>query len=178
MGYTHYWTRAEGLNHSPEQWKKFVAACKKLHKNMPEHSLSSGGEYENDPLVLNGCWKYEKPQLTQEHILFNGGNTYPRKKLNDEWIDTGGPQSLGHETFYITRNFLSDTFNFCKTARKPYDLMVQACLILYKYYFPEVKISSDGDKEDWAEAFKFVLLNVSPYDGVEITFQIDSMIEN
>lgn len=47
-------------------------------------------------------------------------------------------------------------FAFCKTARKPYDLLVCSTLLLYKHFWPEVQISSDGDFEDWESAIEHV----------------------
>ena len=43
-------------------------------------------------------------------------------------------------------------FNFCKTAAKPYDLVVTAILVLAEHFSEgHFKVSSDGDPEDWAE---------------------------
>ena len=43
---------------------------------------------------------------------------------------------------------------FCKTNRKPYDIMVQLSMLRLKHHFPETKISSDGDSEDWKNGRK------------------------
>ena len=134
-----------------------------LYKNMPEHSLSAGGYAKDEPLKLNGCFKYNKAQFNKEQIFFNGGNgskricnthTY-RGIVKKEWKDSIA-NDLGHETFHLTRKD-SGNFNFCKTARKPYDLMVCAVLFLAKYHFKDkIKISSDGDMNDWTPAIEFV----------------------
>lgn len=43
-------------------------------------------------------------------------------------------------------------FTFCKTARKPYDAVVCAVLILVKKWFNgDIEISSDGKWEEWQE---------------------------
>jgi len=48
-------------------------------------------------------------------------------------------------------------FSFCKTAFKPYDLSVQACLIVLACRFPgKFLVSSNGDWENWVEATEFV----------------------
>ena len=48
------------------------------------------------------------------------------------------------------------TFDFCKTARKPYDLAVQLCLIIAEEYsagkFGNVIVRSDGGMSDWRPA--------------------------
>ena len=69
-----------------------------------------------------------------------------------------------HETFVlervstIPRNHSLDRFHplrfaFCKTAYKPYDLAVIACLIIAKHHFGyEIKILSNGQSKDWDDA--------------------------
>lgn len=53
-----------------------------------------------------------------------------------------------HETFQITSEDVG--FNFCKTAQKPYDTVVIACLIHAKRVFGEsIRVSSDGEWSDW-----------------------------
>jgi hypothetical protein len=180
MGYTHYYYRPVKVDHDVETWKRFIDNCKTLYKNMPEHSHSSGDYSSDEPLFLSGCFKYEKPQFTASHVVFNGSNGLKRIKRYShcdkgckhiEWLDAKSEDEslndLGHETFVIERKARpqeghrkdEDTlFSFCKTARKPYDLMVQACLILYKH--------SDGEMDDWTEAFKFVAVVIP--EGKEI----------
>ena len=69
---------------------------------------------------------------------------------------------LDHETFYLERREYKDfsrsnTFSFCKTARKPYDLLVCAVLILIHTYAPESRyISSDGNADDWLAAYRWI----------------------
>ncbi|MDP8268221.1 MAG: hypothetical protein P9L97_05780 [Candidatus Tenebribacter davisii] len=66
----------------------------------------------------------------------------------------------GHETFLLERKG-SDGFGFqfCKTAQKPYDLLVCACLLIYKHHSPNtIELFSDGDEEDWKESTELVNL--------------------
>ena len=60
-----------------------------------------------------------------------------------------------HETFYFPqRDPKSDAngFNFCKTAYKPYDLAVNAFLIIAKHYLKDaLKVHSDGEGVDWED---------------------------
>ena len=69
-----------------------------------------------------------------------------------------------HETFSVRREQFLDSwqrkndrvFNFCKTARKPYDKIVTACLTKMKSVFKDdVKIASDGEAEDWETGFEY-----------------------
>ena len=72
----------------------------------------------------------------EEEIIFNG------KSKNN----------LDHETFVLTKNFREPfyngddvKFNFCKTARKPYDLAVWHLLTFVKMIAPNsIDISRDG----------------------------------
>ena len=51
----------------------------------------------------------------------------------------GGPDEAPH------------TYNFCKTAGKPYDAAVTAVLSIVNHYAAAVyAISSDGEAQDWA----------------------------
>lgn len=69
----------------------------------------------------------------------------------------------GHETFYFGRCWFPTSpgrkpqtdeqgriFHFCKTARKFYDIVVTAALIVLKHHLGEaVHIASDGENPDW-----------------------------
>ena len=47
-------------------------------------------------------------------------------------------------------NFEGNEFFFCKTAQKPYDVVVVACLAVLKHRMKDlIVISSDGDSADW-----------------------------
>ena len=75
------------------------------------------------------------------------------KNQNEIWLNGVGDD--GHETFLID---FKDSWEFCKTARKPYDLAVKVILILAeKHNILKEKFSFDGDKNDIefkdAEAF-------------------------
>jgi len=114
---------------STKNWNKFSETCKKLHDNLPK-------EIE----IVNGAGQAgTKPVFNDSEVRFNGVN------------------ELGHETFAIYKNELRD-FDFCKTAQKPYDLLVCACLIAAHKYL-KLDISSDGNVNDWMPAFKY-------YEGV------------
>ena len=65
-----------------------------------------------------------------------------------------------HETFYIELPSHDD--GFCKTAEKPYDMVVTASLILAKKIFgADISIKSDGKWTDWESG---QLLYESVYD--------------
>lgn len=135
MGYTHYWTLKKADN---KTWKEFVAACKELHKALPETSETAGGYYADGKIVICGWDGTGKPEFKLSGISFNG----------DE--ETGN----NHETFLIEKE--NTDWNFCKTARKPYDLLVCACLIAAKEILG-YEVRSDGDFEDWKPAIAFYM---------------------
>jgi len=64
-------------------------------------------------------------------------------------IAFNGVGADAHETFWINRDIDGDGWSFCKTARKPYDRIVVACLIYLASRW-DYKVDSDGDKADWA----------------------------
>jgi len=56
----------------------------------------------------------------------------------------------GHETFYF---LYGGKWAFCKTAYKPYDIYVTACLLVLNH-FGLADISSDGDEANWSEGLE------------------------
>jgi hypothetical protein len=133
MGYTHYWYRASELDA-----KKFSNAsddCGGICRVFQNNGV--GLAYEFDTI--------KDPVFTDDEIRFNG--------IGDN----------GHETFYFPKSFTSrgptfgdKPFGFCKTAYKPYDVAVCACLIILKYWFPDIDVSSDGEMQDWQNALDAV----------------------
>lgn len=162
MGFSHYYNHTQNLDQ--ETWNEFIKDCKTLYKNMPDHSKSSGAYHADDPLILTGDALYKSPKFTKDLVYFNGGDTGVRVKKGKYWEEaypdgtTEEFPKLSHETFVLKRQ---GDGGFCKTARKPYDLMVQACLILLLAHFPkDAKVSSDGDSDDWYEATEFVKTHI------------------
>ena len=155
MGYTHYF---KTTNIEESIWGLIIADCKKLCKYMPRYSKSSGGYHSEYPLYINGCRRFTAPQFTKEHIYFNGADNDNRFKKGVETpkgeYGCTSLHDLSHETFSVSPNMESG--NYCKTARKPYDLMVQACLIVIDYHTDNTAITSDGTNADWEEARTFV----------------------
>ena len=61
-----------------------------------------------------------------------------------------GDEDLSHETMEV-RFDGGGEWNFCKTARKPYDVVVVASLIIAEKLGMIASWSSDGDAEDHVE---------------------------
>ena len=120
------------FNHNREatqdEWDQLVEGTKALFEALP------------DGVVI--AEEYDKPHLppiaNAQEIRFNG-------------VD-----DLGHETFLLEPH-APGNFTFCKTARKPYDLVVCGVLILAHDIAPGLlRIDSDGGIEDgWGEALEW-----------------------
>jgi hypothetical protein len=131
VGYTQYYYTKEHLD--SEAFKNFSEDVKEVLKEIKV------------PIAFEQDQPNKKPTINSKMIRFNG-------------IGEGG-----HETFLLVRDNKDEPkedgtiFNFCKTAQKPYDLCVTACLILAKYHFKDaVNVSSDGEASDWQEAVEVV----------------------
>ena len=123
MGYTHYWIAKKS---SDEKWNEFTAACQKLHKRLPKTTDTAGGYHKEDPLQIASGNGKGKPVFDGIMVDFNGRD---------------GEKDLGHETFSVTKH--NDGWDFCKTARKPYDLLVVAVLIA-AWQILDYRFASDG----------------------------------
>lgn len=134
MGYTHYWYRKPKL--PKDKFDAFVADVRVILDACKAKGILVQYEFDD-----------AKPaELTDKCVRFNGVG-------ND-----------GHETFVIDLDFGKSKpssqeegreFDFCKTAYKPYDLAVTACLVAAKHHFgDDIKVSSDGEEQDWGNAFE------------------------
>ena len=101
-------------------------------------------------IPLAGADGTGRPVINAHEICFNG--------LGDD---------DSHETFAIER--MTGGSHFCKTARKPYDIIVCCALMIVRHYIPSFTVKSDGDAEDWAEAValcrRVLKYGVYPCDG-------------
>lgn len=65
-----------------------------------------------------------------------------------------GKGENGHEDFSLREHFSQNESDFCKTARKSYDVVVTACLIILKHYLKDnITIGSDGGASDWSPGY-------------------------
>jgi hypothetical protein len=136
MGYTHYWYRKEVLDRN---------------------------EFSNAIKDISLVFSYTKP-LEYPKGLNDSKHIIDVYELNSESINFNGIGEQAHETFSIKQNIIDEwygddlwKFNFCKTARKPYDKYVIACLYIFKHHFADdIKISSDGDETEWYDGIKLV----------------------
>jgi len=84
--------------------------------------------------------------------------------FTDNLVHFNGVDEEGHETFLIQQTFEGyrqeidgKLFQFCKTARKPYDTAVTACLIIFKHHFGnDFVVKSDGYPSEWQNGLNAV----------------------
>jgi len=72
--------------------------------------------------------------------------------VSEKEIRFNGYADEGHETFMITRD--ADDYSFCKTARKPYDVVVVAMLQLMGVYAAGFDWRSEGNDDDLIDGLK------------------------
>lgn len=124
MGYTHYYTKTGSSIDDARLFEMFVHGARQIieHATIVEGIELADGMGER----LEG-W-----ECTNETVRFNGYN------------------ADSHETFSWSLD--SSGFGFTKTARKPYDAVVTACLIHLKNVYGDlVDIGSDGNWSEWRD---------------------------
>lgn len=143
MGYTHYWTQKR--NFTVAQWQDICGDIRAIL----DYSQNLAGIPLADGMGEGGT----KPEISDDLISFNG--------LGDD----------SHETFQIARKRMLESWQtkdrlgwaFCKTAHKPYDDVVTACLAYLATVTRKenpathepilgteaLSVSSDGFGSDW-----------------------------
>ena len=135
MGYTHYWyLKPDGNEANYQKAKSQIARIVRSTK----HDVNLGDAFGN---------RGTKPVLDKD-IRFNGieDESHETFCLSEYLRDMANAQ----KNSFIQRDDNGFVFNFCKTARKPYDTIVTACLIVLKHYLGnDARISSDGMPDEW-----------------------------
>ncbi len=132
MGFTHYWTKQQ--DPTPEQWNAFTEAFQLIRRETQTKALINNRAL---PTIQFESDDASPPQIDDNVVRFNGVG------------------KDGHETFLLDPTF--DDIEFCKTARKPYDLWVVVALTLLNHFAPGCwDIGSDGDASDWADGVNLV----------------------
>ena len=166
MGYTHYWEIKPTVN--KKQYKLALAKIRELielYKHKIPVGNTAGGYYS---------------EYTEE-ILAGGHGEKPIKKSEYRtWISFNGLGDMSHETFSLPSTALKDTgFSFCKTARKPYDVIVVASLAILKHYLAdEFKFTSDGSIEDLIDGFKLAQSLLPEIDFYNVFLDITPRFKN
>lgn len=124
MGWTHNWQRETELPHAP-----FAAAVRDCQEVLARTGIPLAG------FDGNGA-----PIFRDDMIAFNGTDR------------TGCEPFEIHQTEFDRRGG-EMVWSFCKTEHLPYDLCVQAALVVMKHHLGDaIIVGSDGKDQDWAEA--------------------------
>lgn len=138
MGYTHYWKfRAVPKGQAKQVEETYQLAIRQCQKIIRSYNKSVKEIDIKHPDRLSGYSAHTKV------------NDYGGLNFN-------GTQDLSHEDFTMREHFnQNEGFNFCKTAEKPYDIVVVACLITMKHYLGDlIDVSSDGRDHEWTEGLE------------------------
>ena len=115
---------------------------------------------------LNRCGNEQAFEQAKKEI----GHMLSESKLVDKTAKPDNFNGIGeeaHETFWLPKTLREQTggddftknntyhFHFCKTARKDYDILVVASLVILKNNIKDdIELSSDGDFEEWHEGME------------------------
>ena len=131
MGYTHYWSvtnkpiKNQVINE--ELYQRGLAYCRRVIKHY-QSTVPKGSDER-----LSG-------------YSAHASNVYMGIEFN-------GCRGNDHETFVLAPHLLMETGGFCKTAHKPYDIVVVACLIIMSSVLSGVfQFESDGLTQDMLDA--------------------------
>ena len=122
MGYTHYWTQTRSF--TEDEWKDVSADIRTILNKAIAIGVPLADAYGH---------KGKRPSFNAKQIMFNGV----------DFTKLGGDDD-SHETMVICRDKQRDHSEFCKTARKPYDVVVTACLCYLSSVTGAYDVSSDG----------------------------------
>ena len=135
MGYTHYWEQYRSFD--DREWSEITKYAKRICMSKEGKAILGTEKKQPDRLLIDDL-----------EIIFNV------KAKFDQY----------HETFLLSKNKPKQpdwnkdaiakgyTFQFCKTARKPYDKFVTAILIIADNIASgAIVITSDGDTGDWQD---------------------------
>lgn len=127
MGYTHYWRFKKSKSMALENERRYQRAIKKI----------------------NIVAQYYQSRLESGHPDRLSG--YTAYSSNYGGVHLNGAREHAFEDFCLREHFSENRdFEFCKTASKPYDIVVTAALILLAHYLKySVEVSSDGCPSDW-----------------------------
>jgi hypothetical protein len=107
--------------------EKFAAAVRDCRKLLPALGIPLAG------IDGNGI-----PHLADDGIAFNGVPSCERFEIHQTEFDRRGRAVM---------------WGFCKTEKLPYDLCVQAALIVLKHHLGDaIVVNSDGTENDWSAA--------------------------
>jgi hypothetical protein len=142
MGYTHYWNQPRDF--TAATWAEVCEDVRAILNNV---------QHVQGITLANGMGDAgTQPEITDEKIWFNGAGEDGQYETFDVWR-----KRPAKEAWEKRRGN-----NFCKTARRPYDLAVCAVLI-YLEGVHGFRVSSDGEGFDWLTAVEVARAAVPRY---------------
>ena len=182
MGYTHYYYVSS--YYKQEAWDALLKDIKKLLElPIPLTALESsaffgknlGDLINSEEAGLNqGYYKINKTEISFNgigelaHEQFKLYQRMPPEvfERHEEFAKRFSvPSGVGATTADRVREtgvrgMHHPYFECTKTARKPYDIVVQCCLILAKKHLGKgIAVSSDGGEDEWTEAIRIIEKN-------------------
>ena len=188
MGYTHYYYVSS--YYKQETWNALLKDVKKLLVlpipkvwavgDTPPYEyeyfdINNLGDLINSKEVTDGNQGHYN--IDETEISFNGVGELAHEQF--KLYQRMPPDVFERHEEFAKRNIISQStdvdlkinkptsnrmlhpyFEFTKTARKPYDIVVQCCLILAKKHLDKgIAISSDGGPYDWTDAVNIIEKN-------------------
>lgn len=139
MGYTHSWNRDESLM-LPEDALEFYSEFTRYAVQIIQTAQKQGIELADPTGEHLGAWRVDGDSVRLNGYGENSHESFVWEKVcpePQEWVKEGG--------FY----------DFCKTNRKPYDVVVTALLLaVQEAYGGAVRISSDGSPHEWEDGLR------------------------
>jgi len=142
MGYTHYYYVSEIFDATV--FKKVVDDFRKLLKPISDKGI----------VLANGMGE-GTPIIEDNEIIFNGVGELSHETFSlEQKLETVMTRGDGTQ-YNLDPHEDGKYFQFTKTARKPYDIAVTACLVIAKHHFGEkIRLSSDGSNQEWNDGKK------------------------
>lgn len=136
MGYTHYWNIKPETNEA--KYKKALKDCVKIVEHGTKKGILAGWDGTGKPEIKNG-------------LRFNG-----KAPENYETFSLPGKPMDVLKGDFVQKDKDGYVFNFCKTAQRPYDIYVTACLATMRNHLgANFKISSDGGEKAFKKGQEF-----------------------
>jgi len=124
MGYTHYFRKVSPTREDSRRFEMFAFGARRI--------IDYARTYDNIEIADAMGERLDMFEINEDSVSFNGYG------------------ADAHETFFWNKEAVG--VNFCKTAYKPYDAVVTACLIHLKdVYGDAIEIGSDGDWSEWRD---------------------------
>jgi hypothetical protein len=145
--YAHQWITLRPFY--TDEWNRILTMSIAVHNSRIHFSGSSGGLYADQMFQLTGGRSQLYPVFASEYILFNSSRLSAAPIVENGMF---APDILsGPQDFLFMRVYESQgKKHSCQTNKKPYDLMVQAVLMIAHTVAPDaLRYFSDGDRGDW-----------------------------